>query len=118
MFEDFVDLERERFLPLLVGSNLSFSKLDLWLTEGSHDNLTLLVSDRWILNDAVISWRVVDHLSRADHDFLVISEDQKLRTSDELCHILIQILDMDVFVHSNSNELTHISLLIEDCILP
>lgn len=68
-------MEREGFLPLLVGSNFSLSELDLWLTEGSHDYLTLLISDRWILDDAVVSGWIVDHLSWADDDFLMISED-------------------------------------------
>jgi len=98
LLKNLVDLQRERLWPLLVSSNLKLAESDLWLAERSHDDLTLLVPNGWVSNDAVVSWGVVDHLDRTVDYLLVIFEDEELEACIELRGVGVEVLYMYVLV--------------------
>lgn len=80
LLKNLVNLQRERLRPLLVSSDLKLAEPDLGLPKGSHHNLPLLVPDRGVSDNAVVSGGVVDHLDRPVDHFLVVLEDEQLET--------------------------------------
>lgn len=98
LLKNLINLKWERFLPLFMSSNLNLTEFDLWLSKRCHDNFTFIISYCWISNHAVISRRNMNHFDWSIKHSLMIFEDKELRTNYKLSNILIQVLDMNVFI--------------------
>lgn len=107
LLEDLVDLKREGLRPLLVGSNLQLTESNLWLPEGGHDYFAFLVPDCRVSDNAIVSWRIMNHLDRPIDNLLMILKNKQLQTCIQFGDVGVQILDMHILVSRDLYVLTH-----------